>query len=59
MTMYALFKDGKMISKPHPTQDECATEAFERGLVIGMPRIVEGILARGVSIRNLDPPVKP
>ena len=57
--MYALFKDGKMISKPHSTQDACAAEAFERGLVVRMPRITDAILANGVSIRNLHPPAKP
>jgi len=57
--MFALFKDGKMISKPHSTQDACAAEAVERGLVQPMPRITETILANGVSIRNLDPPAKP
>ena len=57
--MYALFKDGKMISKPHSTQDACAIEAFERGLVVKMPVIPDVILANGVSIRNLDPPAKP
>ena len=56
--MYALFKDGKMISKPHSTQDACAAEASERGLVKPMPVISETILADGVSIRNLEPPVK-
>ena len=57
--MYALFKDGKIISKPHSTQDACAADAFERGLVVKMPVISEVILANGVSIRNLDPPAKP
>ena len=53
--MYALIQDGKMISKPLPTQDACADEAFERGLVKRMPTISPVILADGVSIRNLDP----
>ncbi len=57
--MFALFKDGKMISKPHSTQDACAAEALERGLVKPMPVISEMILADGVSIRNLDPSAKP
>ncbi len=57
--MYALFKDGKMISKPHSTQDACAIEAFERGLVVKMPIIPDVILANGVSIHNLNPPAKP
>ncbi len=57
--MFALFKDGKMISKPHSTQDACAVEAFERGLVVRMPVMPEVILASGVSIRNLNPPEKP
>jgi hypothetical protein len=57
--MYALFKDGEMISKPHSTQDACAAEAFKLGLVKQMPRITEVILADGVSIHNLDRPAKP
>ena len=56
--MYALFKHGKIISKPVPTQDECADEALKRGLVKRMPTISPVILADGVSIRNLDPPGK-
>ena len=35
--MFALFKDGMMVSKPYATQDECATEAMSRGLVKRMP----------------------
>ncbi len=57
--MYALFKGGKMISKPHSTQDACAIEAFERGLVVQMPRLPPAILANGVSIRDLNPAPKP
>lgn len=30
---YALFKDGKQISKAHSTKDAAAIEAYERGLV--------------------------
>jgi len=56
--MYALFKNGKMISVPHPTQDACAAEAVKRGLVKRMPVISETILADGISIRDLNPPVK-
>ena len=57
--MFALFKDGEMISKPLATQDECAAEAEARGLVVQMPVISKTILANGVSIRDLDAPVKP
>ena len=56
--MYALFKDDKMISRPHPTQDECAAEAEARGLVKRMPVISETILADGISIRDLNPSAK-
>ena len=57
--MFALFKDGQIISKPHTTQDACAAEAVECGLVKRMPQITETMLTDGVSIRNLDPPAKP
>lgn len=32
--MYALFKDGKQISKAHSTREAAAIEAYERGLVV-------------------------
>lgn len=55
--MYALFQDGKMISKPLPSQDACAAVAAERDLFVPMTaRIVPMMLAPGVNIRNLDPP---
>lgn len=57
--MYALYKDGKMISKPHTTEDACAAEAFNRGLIVQMSTISKAILAEGVSIGNLNPPDKP
>ena len=57
--MYALFKDGQMISKPFSTQDECAIEAAAKGLTVRMPRVVETILAPGVSINDLNPVGKP
>ena len=33
-TFYALFKNGKQISKPHSTRFVCVIEAYERGLVV-------------------------
>ncbi len=57
--MYALFRDGRMISKPFTTQDACAIEATAKGLTKRMPIMVETILAEGVTIGNLDPVVKP
>lgn len=56
--MYALYKDGNMISKPCSTQDECEIEAMTRGFVVRLPRVVEHILSDGVSIRDLNPVVK-
>lgn len=56
--MFALFKDGKIISKPQ-SQDACGIEAMERGLTKRMPAVVDVILAEGVSIRSLDPAEKP
>ena len=56
--MFALFKDNQIISKPQ-SKDACAHEAYERGLTVRMPVVVETILAPGVSIRNLDPVGKP
>ncbi len=57
--MFALFKDGVMISKPYATQDECAIAAMSRGLVKRMPVAVEVMLAPGVSICDLNPVGKP
>ncbi len=57
--MYALFRDGQMISKPHSTQDACAADAMARGLVKRMPVVVETVLADGVTIRDLNPVGKP
>jgi hypothetical protein len=57
--MYALFKDGKMISKPHSTQDACAIEAYERGLVVRMAQVTEAILVDGVTIGDLKPKEQP
>lgn len=57
--MFALFKDGRMISKPQTTQDACAIDAMEKGLTKRMPaRVVEVMLADGVNIRDLDPKVR-
>ena len=57
--MFALFKDNQMISKPFTTQNACAIEAAAKGLTVRMPVVVERMLKPGVSIRNLDPVVKP
>lgn len=32
--MYALFKDGKQVSKAHSTREAATIEAYERGLVV-------------------------
>ena len=56
--MYALFKDGQIISKPQ-SKAACAIEAETRGLTVRMPAVVETILAPGVSIRDLNPAGKP
>ncbi len=54
--MFALFQDGKMISKPHTTRDAVAMEAYEKGLVVRMPvQVVSEMLANGVQIRDLEP----
>lgn len=33
-TTYAVFQDGKQISKEHSTKEACAVEAFELGCVV-------------------------
>ena len=33
-TLYALFKDGKQISKPHSTQAVVIIEAYERSAIV-------------------------
>ena len=57
--MYALFKDDRIISKPHSTQDACTVEAYEQGMMVRLVSVTEAVLAPGISIRNLDPEGKP
>ncbi len=52
--MFALFKNGKIISKPYPTMDECADEAIKLRLVKPMPIICTYMLSKGVSIKDLN-----
>lgn len=57
--MFALFKDGKMIDKPRPTQDACAFEAYKRGFIEPLrAQVVSEMLAPGVQIRDLNPKIK-
>ena len=58
--MYALFKDGKQVSKGHSTTEAVFTEAFEIGAMVNMPRISPAILSDGYSVAPIGPkPSKP
>ncbi len=53
--MFALFKDGNIISKPFSTEKECADEAIKLRLIKSMPIICTYMLSKGVSIKDLNP----
>ena len=52
LPLYAVFKDGKQVSKFHTSLDSSATEAFEIGVIVhsGGGRALVG----GYEIRRVD-----
>ena len=50
--MFALFRDGEQISKPHSTWWAAAIEAYERGAVARDCTAVCPYLCRGYSIQR-------
>lgn len=53
--MYALFRDGKQISKAHPHRETVRVEAFERGLILNCGRYGTG-MAGNVEIAEVSGP---
>ena len=57
--MYALYKDGKMVGKPHSTLEAIWAEAMSQGLVVTSSADFPGDnrmdgLVNGVEIRELE-----
>ena len=64
MTEYALFKDGKQISKSHSTRRAAGMEAYEHSAVVHMSIDFTGDrqlnpLATGYEIREIKAPSAP